>query len=100
MINTNAVPAGAEPRARAEELLARYPDLSDQELGELLLIFRKRLSAMDQALIASEDRLAGQYVAFKREQLERFKPRDLLNAVLFVVLVVGPIVGIAFAYGG
>ncbi|AKM09797.1 hypothetical protein [Croceicoccus naphthovorans] len=100
MTDTIAAPAGAGTRTRAEQLLARYPDLAETELAELLALFRKKLTAMDQAMIASEEHLARQYTAFKRDHINRFNLHDLRNAGLFVLIVVGPIVAIAFYYAG
>lgn len=100
MTDTIAAPVGAGTRTRAEQLLARYPDLAETELAELLVLFRKKLSAMDQAMIASEEHLVVQYAAFKREHVNRFNLHDLRNAGLFVLIVVGPIAAIAFYYAG
>ncbi|GGD53072.1 hypothetical protein [Croceicoccus pelagius] len=98
MNELNTAPVGAGPRLRAQELLAKYPDLAETEKAELAVIFRKQLSAMDQALIASEEELSVQYATFKRTELNRLTPRDILNAAIFVALTAGPIAGVALYY--
>jgi hypothetical protein len=63
----------ARPRSgtslRAEALLARYPNLSEQELAELINLF-SRLTMVDQAVMAADERVAEKLVEFHRRHGE------------------------------
>ncbi|WP_066557409.1 hypothetical protein [Croceicoccus bisphenolivorans] len=85
-------------RVRAEELLARYAGLTEGERAELVMLFRKKLSAMDVAMIASADDLAPGYRQLKADHLERVTPRDFVNVALMVVALAGPVLAIAYWY--
>ena len=70
-------------RGRAEELLVRYPRLDRRELAELLHWHRREASAMDVALIASNERLRGKYEAFHAKHLKAFNWKEkLITAAL------------------
>jgi hypothetical protein len=62
----------APERARTEALLARYPHLSPAEIEEVRHWFRRRASAADVALLASNSRLHPNYRAFRNRHLEAF----------------------------
>lgn len=73
-----------EDRARrlaAEELLARYPRLDAGELAALLHWHRRQASAMDVALIASNERLRRKYEAFQARHLQPFNWKEKLITV-------------------
>jgi len=88
-------------RARAQEILLRYPDLRAEELAWLLDWFGRKASAMDVAMLASEDQVAVQYARFKADHLSKFGMKDLRNAALFVAVFVGiPVVSFMLWAGG
>lgn len=84
MATTHAGPGTAQTDARA--LLARYPDLDALELARLEHWFRKEASALDVGLLASEEALATQFRAYRKDHHDRFTPRDILIATVFVVV--------------
>lgn len=98
MTDNQSPPAGGTARARAEELLALYPDLPGEELNELVGLFRQKLAAIDQALIASDEVLGPKYQLLKAEHLGRLTPRDILNACLVAIGIAGPIVAFVYYY--
>jgi hypothetical protein len=85
-----------QKRARAEALLARYPELGSEELAGLLHWYRREASAMDVGLLASNEDIRDRYRAFRRDHVERFSLKDKLVGGL---LLAGAAAGIA-AIGG
>jgi hypothetical protein len=83
-----------ERRAVIEALVARYPDLAATELADLLHWYRREASAMDVALLASNDSLAGRFGAFCRAHVTPFGLRDKAITALLSAGVLG-----LFAYG-
>jgi hypothetical protein len=81
-------------RARAEALLARYPDLEPAELNELLYWHRRIASAMDVALIAGSDSVGERYRRFYHDHLRRFTWKERLITALLTTGVFG-----LFAFG-
>jgi hypothetical protein len=91
-------PTGVEdsaPSARewVERTLARYPDVSPEELRYLLGWF-KAASALDVGLVASNEHVHDAYRALREAHLDRFTWRDLARAVLFVLFFGGIASGI------
>jgi hypothetical protein len=78
-----------ERRARAEELLARYPRLAPAELSDLLQWYRREASAMDVALLASEGRLRSHYRAFRRDHIDGFSLKEKLAGVVLAIGAIG-----------
>lgn len=78
---------GGEVRA----LIARYPELSANEIADLKRWFRKEASALDVGLLANETELVDQYGQFRHDHIDRFELRDLVNAAIFMTLIIGPI---------
>jgi hypothetical protein len=64
----------ARPRSqntlRAEQLLIRYPDLSEKELGELIALF-PHLNMIARGLMAADDRIGARVEAFYRDHGDR-----------------------------
>ncbi|HTN14666.1 MAG TPA: hypothetical protein VL094_07660 [Sphingomonadaceae bacterium] len=74
-------PAAAERRATAERLLERYPDISGDELQQLLHYFRKEASSLDCALVSSNHNVLGKYRQFCRDHyLSRLRPKEAILA--------------------
>lgn len=65
-----------ERRARIEALVARYPDLAPAELTELVGWYQREASAMDVALVASNEDLTERFAAFRRAHVSAFNWRD------------------------
>ncbi|MFW2448835.1 MAG: hypothetical protein ACN4E6_16055 [Qipengyuania pacifica] len=85
-----------EKRASAKALLARYPDLPNDQGDDLLRWFRKDASALDVALISMDDEISHQYKMLKRDELDRFTVRDFIFMLAFWATIFAIIGGIAF----
>ena len=85
-----------ERRASARALLARYPDLPNEQRDDLLRWFRKEASALDVALISMDQELSHQYGLLKREELERFRLGDFIFIMALWATIFAIIGGIAF----
>ncbi|MFC3101723.1 hypothetical protein [Altererythrobacter lauratis] len=79
----------AERRARAEELLARYPGLAPDELAHLHRWFSHEASALDVGLIASNEAVAERYRLYRRDHIDLLRPIDLVHALWFAALILG-----------
>lgn len=90
-IHATGVVIDPDPRARATALLARYPDLSAQELQELEHWFRKEATALDMGMLASEPRVAAQLRAYRKAHHERFTMRDMAVAAIFLAIAAGAV---------
>ena len=86
----------AERRARAEELLARYPGLAPDELAHLHRWFAREASALDMGLVASNEAVADRYAQYRRDHIDRFKPIDIVWGLAFGAVIVGVIVFIGW----
>ncbi|MGZ8335671.1 MAG: hypothetical protein ACXWU1_03305 [Allosphingosinicella sp.] len=62
----------SETALRAEALLDRYPNLSEQELAELINLF-PQLSLLDQGLLTADERLSGKLADFHRHHGRKLK---------------------------
>jgi len=80
-----------DTRAHAAALLARYPDLSESELGELHHWFKRVAGPLDVGLLASDPAVAQQYRAYSDAHQDRFSARDIGIAALFVAITAGAI---------
>jgi hypothetical protein len=82
-------------RARAEAILLRYPELEPGELAELLRWYRREASAMDVALIASDERLRRRLERFQADHLKAFNWKEkLVTAALGSGIVAMLLVGL------
>jgi hypothetical protein len=83
---------------RAESLLGRYPNLSEQQLAELINLL-PRLGMLDQSLLAMDDRLSGKFTDFRREHRSKLKPQrtDLIMVAAFAAIVAAFTLWSAFA---
>jgi hypothetical protein len=80
-------PRSREPSAialRTETLVARYPNLSEIELAELINLM-SRLPILDFGLMTADDNLAGKMGAFQRDH--GVKVGSQLTAALAVLVV-------------
>jgi hypothetical protein len=84
-----------ERRARIECLVVRYPELEPGELAELVHWYRREASAMDVALLASEDGVSEPFAAFCRDHVTPYGWRDKAITALLSAGVLG-LIGFAF----
>ena len=83
-----------ERRVRIERLLAQYPALSEHELAELVGWFEREASALDVALVASNERISRGYRRFTAEQIDRFRLQDGVRAIVFVLVFGAVLAGV------
>ena len=82
----------AESRYKAiEHSVAGYPDLSDAELADVLHWFRKEATALDTAMLASNEAIAGPYRRLRADHLDRLSTTEKAVACLVSALVLGGI---------
>lgn len=77
--------------ARAEHLLARYPNLSEVELAELINLM-PRLPVLDLGLMTADEQLSGQLDAFHRDHGDKLGP-SLVSMAAFLVIPTTLILG-------
>jgi hypothetical protein len=84
-----ASPASIAPREEAAALIARYPDLSEIEVVRLINLYRK-FSALDAALIISDEELAPKLDRFVEDNRARVKLpfRQYAGLVAYALLAV------------
>jgi len=90
---------GASRRAHIEAMLADYPDVSKEQLDELLAWFNREASSLDVGMVASNEAISRGYRLFRAEHIDRFRARDLGYAALFVTMVCGVVAMIAYLAG-
>jgi hypothetical protein len=78
-----------ERRERIGALIARYPDIDPGELDDLLHWYRREASAMDVALLASDERISERFGAFCRAHVAPFTFRDKAITALLSAGVLG-----------
>ena len=74
----------SETTVKAEALLMRYPNLSEEELATLINLF-PYIRILDLGMMTSDDRLAGKLDAFHRDHGDKLRtPISWLIAILAV----------------
>ena len=96
MTSYEGAPEGASRRARIEGMLADYPDISKEQLEELLVWFNKEASSLDVGMVASNEAISRGYRLFRAEHIDRFRRRDVGHAALFVATIGGVLAAIAY----
>jgi hypothetical protein len=84
---------------RIEELLGRYPELTELELHELIHWFEREASALDVALLASNEGIARGYGRFRAERNDPLDAGDIVRAVLGLAIVSAVVLGIGALAG-
>ena len=88
----NASPERASPALdRIEGLLARYPDLSEDDLGHLRRWFVREASALDVAMVASNETIREGYRRFRAEQVDPLTLADMARTAAFTAIAVAAI---------
>lgn len=72
----DGVPQGSDRFDHVESLLARYPEISAEEVDDLKSWFNKEASAFEVASLASKERLYGRYTAFRAAHVDPLKLKD------------------------
>jgi hypothetical protein len=65
--------AAGTPLDQARELVARYPNLSEIELARLIDLYR-HFSALDMALLLSDEKIAPRLDCFSSENRSKIRP--------------------------
>lgn len=92
LTRAQAEPAGT-PLEQVTELIRRYPNLSEIELTSLINLYRNQ-SALDMALMLSDDGLAPTLDRFSREHRSRLrKPfRQYAGLLMYAALTIGAVI--------
>ena len=88
-----------QDRARVERLLAHYPALSERELAEVTHWFEREASALDVALVASNEEIREGYRRFRAEQVDPLTLADCARAAAVTALAVA-LIGALLWMGG
>jgi hypothetical protein len=88
--------ARAVRRACIERSLADYPHLTREDVADVLHWFRKEASALDVALLATNQDIAEKYRRFRADHVDRLSPGDIVRAIVFVVITAAIIALIAW----
>jgi hypothetical protein len=79
---------GPRPLDEARELIGRYPNLSELELARLINLYRE-LSALDAALILSDEKLTSNLDRFSADHRSKIRTPFRQYAALVAYAVVG-----------
>lgn len=78
----------ATKRMAAEDIIRRYPDIASDELKAVLRYLKKEASAMDKAMIASDQELIPRYRQLCHDHyLNRLHPVETVIVVAMVVIL-------------
>ncbi len=77
----------SSPYAWIEALLAKYPDLTANELDRLVHWFEREASAREVGLLASEPRIEQQYRRFREEHVDPLTLKDVGWAAVVVAIL-------------
>lgn len=84
----------ASRQARSRAILKYYPNVSEEELGELLHWFREEASPLEVGQIASDPDLAKPYQRLKTDHLDRLRGADLVRAAIVIMLLGAAIIAL------
>jgi hypothetical protein len=82
-------------RLHIEHLLARYPDLSGEELADLLTWVRTEASALDTGMLASDETLGAYYRRFRNDHLDTLGLAERIAVVVVAILLLAGIAAYA-----
>lgn len=83
-------------RARIETALAGYPAIERERLDEVLHWFRKEASALDVALLASNQEIREVYRRFRTDHLDGITRGDLVSGLAIAVALAVVVAAIAW----
>ena len=86
--NEQAGPPPSTPVEQVAELIERYPNMSEVELARLVNLYRQ-LSAMDVALMISDEQLGRKLDRFFADHRAKLKTPFRQYAVLVAIAVIG-----------
>ena len=92
---TSGVLPGTDRFDYAEDLITRYPNITDAEVKDLKRWFKKEASAFDVASLASKESIHSRYTAFRAEHVDRFTAKDYAVAALVIALAIAGILYMA-----
>ena len=83
----------AAPANQVRELVSRYPNLSETELARLINLYRN-LSALDTALMLSDEGLAPRLDRFSKEHRSKVRPafRQYAGLLAYALLTIGAVI--------
>lgn len=87
MNHTQDGAAGFARLLQVEAALADYPGLSEERLASLIRWFRNEASALDVAMVASNEAIAEPYRQFRADHIDRMTGTDVMKGLLFASLV-------------
>lgn len=98
---THTRPVDDQRMGRIEALLRRYPGLTDDEMGELLLFFRKG-PALEVGLLTGNEELRPQLDRFRAENARALSigARELAIIAVLIVIVLAVVALLWDAGGG
>ena len=79
-----------------EGLLSTYPAVSDDQLEDLKLWFKKEASAFDVASLASKETSREGYDKFRADHLDRLTMRDAATTAFVTLIVIALIAAMAW----
>ena len=75
--------------SRIETLVGAYPNLTEDELRELLHWHRHTASSYQVAMLSARDDISAGYAQFKNDHVERISPFALAIIIMMMILLVG-----------
>jgi hypothetical protein len=84
-------------RARAEELLRRYPDTTDAETGEIGKFLTKGRQ-LDVGMVSGSDEFREKVAAFREEHSRHFRlnPRQVIGSIVIAAALLAALLWFAF----
>ena len=79
-------------RSRIETLVGAYPNLTSDELRELLHWHKRTASSYEVAMLSARDDISAGYAQFKKDHIERISPIALAIISMVMILLIGLVV--------
>ena len=77
--------------SRSESLIGAYPQISQDDLDELLHWYRRTASSYDLAMLSAREEIKPGYRRFYADHVDRVLPKHLVALVLFLLTALGAI---------
>jgi hypothetical protein len=89
----------AARRTAIERIIASYPDISDDNLQDVLRYFKGEASALDRATIASNSHIARQYRQLCHDHyIDRLSPVETAIAVASATALIAGLVALSLLF--